>query len=93
MIPACTYCERPLSDPRGCEYEPGDERPVLYGEEVHPFSIGPTCRDCATPRDKEHHAYCLCTECARCHNQFHPGMSCEEEAQFHAELRTGGTAA
>ena len=91
--PTCTYCERPYSDERGCEYTDGDERPVLYGEEVHPISTCPTCRDCGSPRGKEHRAYCLCTECSTCHSQFHPGMTCEEGAQFHAELRAGGTAA
>ena len=92
-VPTCTYCRRPFSDPRGCEYLPGDEQPVIYGEELHPFGDGPTCRDCGTARGRRHHAFCLATECPTCHNQFHPGSTCDEDAKFHAELRTGGTAA
>ena len=92
MLPCvltCQYCERPYSSPHGCDYLKGDEKPVTYGEELHPVSTGPTCRDCATPKGKEHHAYCLATECADCHRQFHPGMSCAEDA----ELTAGGAAA
>ena len=85
---ACDYCERPYSDPRGCEYLDDDPRPMRYGSECHPLSTGPTCRDCAAPKGTEHHAYCLATECADCHRQFHPGMTCEEDAV----LTTGAVA-
>lgn len=91
-LPFCPYCERPYSDKRGCEYLDDDERPVRYGDEVHPFSVGPTCRDCATPQGKEHHVGCACTECPSCHNQWHPGTSCAEDAAFYASLRPGEAA-
>jgi len=89
MPPSCTYCERPYGDPRGCEYLDRDERPLTYGSELHPISAGPTCRDCGTPKGAAHHAYCLCTECPDCHRQFHPGITCQEDAL----LTTGGRAA
>ena len=89
----CLYCSRRFSDPRGCQYDPDDERPVVYGSELYPLSSGPTCRDCMAPKGKEHHAYCLCTECSSCHNQFHPGTTCEEDAKFRESLPGTGAAA
>ena len=86
----CTYCERHFSDPRGCDYVDGDAKPMRYGSECHPLSLGPACYDCGAPKDTEHHAYCLATECPEsCHRQFHPGMDCDENR----ELVTGGRAA
>ena len=87
--PTCAYCERPYSDPRGCAYIAGDPKPPTYGTECHPLAIAPTCHDCGAPKGREHHATCLQAECVACHRQFHPGMTCEEDA----ELTTGGRAA
>ena len=89
--PTCPECKRAYADPRGCL--PFDGGPLAYGSELDPISSGPTCRDCGAPKGTEHHAGCACTECPSCHRQYHGGMTCEEDAQFHAELRTGGTAA
>ena len=87
--PTCQYCQRALSDPRGCDYFDRDPKPMTYGSECHPLSIGPTCNDCGAPKSTEHHAYCLATECpVSCHRQFHPGMTCDEDA----ELTTGAAA-
>jgi hypothetical protein len=86
--PTCTYCERPFSSPNGCDYLADDEKPLTYGSELHPLSEGATCRDCGTPKGREHHVECLCTECPTCHRQWHPGMSCREDA----ELTTGAAA-
>ena len=85
----CDYCKRPFSDPRGCLYEPADERPATYGFEAHPLSSGPTCRDCGAPKGTEHHAECLAAECRSCQRQWHAGLSCEEDAR----LVMGGDAA
>ena len=87
--PTCPYCNRPFSDPRGCDYLDGDERPMTYGTEQYPLSAEDTCRDCAASKGSEHHVECLCTECRACHRQWHPGMTCAEDA----ELTTGGAAA
>lgn len=78
----CTYCLRPFSDPRGCDWQDGDPKPTTYGSECHPLTIGPTCRDCSAPKGRDHHAYCLQTECTACHRQFHPGLTCEEDAKL-----------
>lgn len=86
--PTCLYCERPYADPRGCEWLEGDPKPPTYGSECHPLSTGPTCYDCGTPREREHHAYCLATECTACHRQGHIGP-CDEDAA----LTTAGAAA
>lgn len=94
--PRCPYCRRRYADVRGCKPGlPGEIDPVLYGDEWYPFSDepGPTCRDCGAPKGLIHHADCSCSECPSCHRQYHGGMTCEEDAQFHAELRSGGTAA
>lgn len=82
IVPRYDYCGRRYTDKRGCEFLDEDERPVPYGSEVHPVSTGPTCRDCSTPKGREHHATCLCTECADCHRQWHPGMTCAEDAKI-----------
>ena len=55
-VPSCTYCLRPLSDLRGCEWDDGDPKPPTYGTECHPLSIAPTCYDCGAPKGTEHHA-------------------------------------
>ena len=88
MTPTCTYCERPFADARGCEYLEGDPAPVTYGHEQHPLSTSDRCRDCGAPIGTMHHVACLCSECAACHRQFHPGLTCEEDRQ----LVTGGAA-
>jgi hypothetical protein len=86
--PTCLYCGRLYSDPRGCDWIAGDPKPPAYGTECHPLSIGATCHDCGSPKGTEHHAYCLATECTDCHRQWHPGLSCSEDAEL-----TTGTAA
>lgn len=80
-VPTCPYCERPYSSSEGCDYLDGDEKPMPYGSECHPLSFDETCRDCGTPRGREHHAYCLACECPDgCHRQFHAGLTCDEDA-------------
>ncbi len=81
-VARCDYCERPYTGRRGCDYLDGDEKPITYGEELHPLSSSPRCRDCGTPKGREHHATCLATECAACHRQWHPGATCEEDAKI-----------
>lgn len=88
-VPTCLYCERPFSDPRGCDWMPGDPKPPTYGTECHPLSFADTCSDCGSPKGTEHHAYCLDTECLECHRQWHAGITCHENAK----LTTGGQAA
>lgn len=78
-VPSCDYCERWLDDPRGCEPGPANEvDPVIYGEELYPFSDGPACRDCSAPKGTMHHVECSCTECPLCHRQYHGSMTCAE---------------
>lgn len=78
--PACTYCSRPFTDLRGCDFDE-DPAPVLFGSESDAFADlfganpaelnpGPECSDCGTPRGKAHHAECLKSECPSCHHQF-----------------------
>ena len=88
-VPTCTYCLRSFADPRGCDWQDGDPKPPTYGSECHPMATGPTCYDCGAPKGRDHHAYCLACECVECHRQFHPGMTCAEDAA----LSTGGQAA
>lgn len=88
-VPTCPYCQRLLSDPRGCEPGDGSERePVLYGQEQDPLSSDPTCRDCGTPRGATHHAGCSCTECPRCGLQWH---GVEGDCEANRALVTGGS--
>ena len=85
----CPECQRPYGDGRGCDWDYTAFQPVLYGAEVHPISIGPSCRDCGTPSGASHHAGCSCSECPSCHRQWHGvDMTCAEDAEL-----TTGTAA
>lgn len=84
MTPTCDYCTRSFTDPRGCEYLDADERPVVYGAELHPASESEVCRDCGAPKGTYHHVECLCTECPGCHRQWHPGLTCEADAELTA---------
>jgi len=88
--PTCPYCERTLADPRGCEYQDGDTRPVEYGQEQHPLSTSDRCRDCGAPMGTMHHVACLCSECPRCHGQF--GLCFAIDCEAARSLVTGGAA-
>lgn len=100
--PNCSYCERPLSDVRGCDYLDDDPRPLPFGDETEAYAglrgltartlnPGPACIDCGVPRGALHHVACLKAECAKCHHQFGlcGGESCEDVWDW----STGGSAA
>ena len=91
-VPTCLYCERPYSDPRGCDWMDGDPKPPTYGTECHPLAVAPRCHDCGSPKGTEHHAYCFATECTDCHRQWHAGMTCEEDAKLTMPLTHGDAA-
>lgn len=86
--PTCVYCEQPYTVD-SCEYFPGDERPVRFGDETGSPSTHPRCTDCGVIRGGDHHCDCTQAECVQCARQWHPGMTCAEDAA----LTTGGQAA
>ena len=85
--PKCAYCSRRYGDARGCQYLDDDPAPVIYGQEEHRFSAGPTCRDCGSPEGTAHHVTCMCSECATCHglevHRFVPVDSTCGQSQCH----------
>lgn len=102
--PTCSYCERPLSDPRGCEGADHDEpMPVPYGAESEAFAslwfVGgdalgrllesDTCPDCGSPKGALHHVGCMHAECATCHGQFI--LCCGVDCDSARAWATGGT--
>lgn len=66
----CPYCLRAFADPRGCQYDPDDTKPVTYGAELYPMSASATCTDCAAPLGTEHHVECAKAECPTCRGQW-----------------------
>lgn len=78
--PTCGYCRRPYADPAGCDPgPPGEIDPVRYGDELHPLSHTPACRDCGAPAGRLHHVGCSVAECPDCHLQWHGvDTSCAE---------------
>lgn len=84
---ACTYCEKPYTVD-SCAYLDDDERPVTFGAERGSPSSQDRCTDCGVKRGGDHHVSCTQAECALCDRQWHPGLTCEEDAK----LTTGAAA-